>query len=150
MPSQIDEYLSYRFAVEIGGTMVAGFTELAGLTAQTEVFEYKEGGLNSYTHKLPGRTTYTNVTLKRGMADSTDLYDWHHRIATRATVKDERKAVSIIQYDGQHREVRRWNLAGAWPVKWVGPGFNSGGAEVSFESLELAFADFEMVSQKGA
>lgn len=150
MSMEADPYLLHRFALEIGGIEMAGFTEIAGLTVQTEVFEYKEGGLNGYSHKLPGRTTYTNVTLKRGACDSTELWDWHNRLVTKPAAKDEKKAVSIIQYDSQHQEVRRWNLSDAFPVKWVGPAFNSAASAVAIEALELAFAEFEVVSRRGA
>ena len=72
-----DPYLVHRFAIEVEGVLLAGFGELSGLQAQTEVFEYKEGGLNTYTHKLPTRTSYGNITLKWGATDSNDLWDWY-------------------------------------------------------------------------
>lgn len=138
-----DAYLGHRYALEIAGIQQASFNECTGLQIQTEVFEYKEGGLNTYSHRLPGRTTYTNVTLKWGSSDSTELLDWYNSLITAEKKKDARKHVSIIQYDGTPKEVRRWNLKFAYPVKWVGPSFNATTSALAIETLELAFSEFE-------
>jgi phage tail-like protein len=145
-----DGYLVHRFAVEMDGLYVAGFGELSGLQLQTEVFEYKEGGLNTYTHKLPGQTSYSNITLKWGSTDSYALWDWYYGIATARKTGTFKKAISVIQFDGEQREIRRWNLREAFPVKWVGPNFNTSASQVGIETLEIAFADFEMVARRGA
>lgn len=138
-----DALLGHRFSLEIAGIEQASFQECTGLQIQTEVFEYKEGGLNSYSHRLPGRTTYTNVTLKWGSTDSPDLLDWYNKLITTEKKADAKRHVSIIQYDGQPVEVRRWNLKFAYPVKWVGPSFNAATSALSIETLELAFSEFE-------
>ncbi len=144
-PGQVkDPYLGYRFAIEISGIEQASFNECTGLQVQTEVFEYKEGGLNTHTHKLPGRVSYSNITLKWGTAESGDLWDWYYRVITRRDTSKEKVPVSIIQYDAQGREVRRWNLSRAYPVKWVGPNFNAAQSAMGIESLELAYAEFEV------
>jgi phage tail-like protein len=145
-----DPYLVHPFALEMGSLQVALFGEISGLQAQSEVFEYKEGGVNTYTHKLPGRTSYTNVTLKWGSTAEQGLWEWYRDIIASTKPASLKKAISIIQFDAEHREVRRWNLRDAFPVKWVGPSFNSSQSQVSIESLELAYAEFEIVSRKGA
>jgi phage tail-like protein len=138
-----DSLLGHRFALEISGIEQASFQECTGLQIQTEVFEYKEGGLNSYSHRLPGRTTFSNVTLKWGSTDSPDLLDWYNALITAEKKADAKRHVSIIQYDGKPNEVRRWNLKFAYPVKWVGPSFNAATSALSIETLELAFSEFE-------
>ncbi|MEX0782773.1 MAG: phage tail protein [Dehalococcoidia bacterium] len=145
--SDPDPYLVHPFALEMGGVQIALFGEITGLQAQSEVFEYKEGGVNTYSHKLPGRTTYTNVTLKWGSTGEQRLWDWYHQVITSTKFASLKKAVSVVQFDAEHREVRRWNLRDAFPVKWVGPNFNSSQSQVSIETLELAYAEFEMVAR---
>ncbi len=139
----VDPYLAFRFSLQIAGVEHAFFTECTGLSGTVEVHEYKEGGLNTYSHKLPGRTTYSNVTLKRGMTDSTVMYDWFARVATATNKSSQLKAVSIIQYNALREVVRRYDLTDAFPVKWVGPRLESGNSAVVLEEFELAFADFE-------
>jgi phage tail-like protein len=138
-----DALLGHRFAVEIAGIEQASFQECTGLQMQTEVFEYKEGGLNSYSHRLPGRTTYSNVTLKWGSTDSAELLDWYTKLITAKRKAAAKRHVSVIQYDSKSDEVRRWNLKFAYPVKWVGPSFNATTSALSIETLELAFSEFE-------
>jgi phage tail-like protein len=143
-----DPYLAHPFALELGSVQVAMFGEISGLQAQSEVFEYKEGGVNTYSHKFPGRTTYPNVTLKWGSTGEQTLWDWYHTIIQSTKPASHKKAISIIQFDATLQEVRRWNLRDAFPVKWVGPNFNSAQSQISIESLELAYSDFEIVARK--
>ena len=60
---QVDPFTTFKYHVEVGGYITeALFSECSGLEMATEVFEYKEGGLNEYVHKFPGRTKVSNVT----------------------------------------------------------------------------------------
>jgi phage tail-like protein len=75
------------------------------------------------------------------------LWDWYYQVATAPEIGPLKKALSIIQYDGAHEELRRWNLRDAFPVKWVGPNLTTSASQVGIESLELAYAEFEMVAR---
>jgi phage tail-like protein len=136
-----DPYSSLHFFVEIDGIDQGGFSEVSGLEVKTDVFEYEEGGLNDHKHKLPGRSSYTNITLKWGSTDSDALWKWYEKVIQG---KVERKNVSIVQYDAKQTEVRRWNLREAYPVKWGGPAYNASSNAVSIETLELAHHGFEV------
>ena len=130
-----DELVGCRFAIDIQGMLVAVFTECNGLSAEVEIEPYSEGGLNDYEHKLPGRTKYSNVTLKSGVASSIDLWDWFHSAATGSII---RKDLSIVLYQQDQREFMRWNLVQAWPTQWQGPDFTAGSTDIAVHSLELA------------
>ncbi len=138
---RVDPFASFKFHVEIGEIKEAAFSECSGLEINTDVFEYQEGGLNEYSHKLPGRMKLSNVTLKRGFAVSNELYKWYMEMED-ALLKGEaitRKKVTITLYStAAQKESMSWTLIDAFPVKWVGPAFNSGEAEVAIETLELA------------
>lgn len=144
-----DPYTSFRFSVEIDGITRAQFLECNGMQAQTEVFEYKEGGLNDYSHKLPGRTTYSNITLKRGMTDSTEMWDWYMKVVSAKNKANEVKDVSIVQFGVDNKEIHRWNLTAAFPVKWVGADYNSSNSTAGIETFELAFATLSAVKAAG-
>jgi phage tail-like protein len=66
MAQRVDPLNNYNFKVEIDGIQVGGFSEASGLESTVEVVEYREGGLNNTVHKLPGKTTYSDIVLKRG------------------------------------------------------------------------------------
>jgi phage tail-like protein len=104
------------------------------------VIEYREGGENTTVRKLPGMTTYNNITLQRGVTDDMDLYQWH-RQAIQGNV--ERKNGSIVLLDRSGQEVARWNFVRAWPTKWTGPSLNAEGTEVAIDSFELAHEGVE-------
>jgi phage tail-like protein len=89
----------------------------------------------SNTHKLD------DVTLKRGLVGSTDLFEWlknvrdggHHPRSVRITLMDEaRNPVAV------------WSLRNVQPKKWVGPTLTAkGGGEVAMEELHLVHEGIE-------
>jgi phage tail-like protein len=130
-----DPYLSFRFLVEINGLIVGGFSEVSGLQAETKIEEIREGGVNDYVHKLPKITEYLNISLKRGITDSDELWKWHQDVVNG---KVERKTVSVILMDSERNEKWRWYFEHAYPVKWTGPDLKADNSAVAVETLELA------------
>jgi phage tail-like protein len=125
----------YSFTVEIEGTAAGMFREVTGLSVETEVVEYRDGSTNDI-RKLPGRTLWPNIVLKRGFTGNTELYDWAMTYLRTGTVV--RRSGSIIMYDQSGNQVTRWNFENAWPVKWDGPTLDASGTEVAIETLVLA------------
>lgn len=138
-----DHYIGTKFWVEIQGITTAYFTECSGLNAETEVLEYAEGGVNDYVIKLPGRTKFSNVTLKRGWVETDELWEWYLQVIQGQL---ETKSVSILLYENkgesQATPKGRWELDQAFPVKWQGPAFNATGNAIAVETLELAHRGF--------
>lgn len=132
---RVDAYSNFNFLVEIDGITRAAFQQASGFDSTIDVIEHREGGDNTTPRKLPGMTKYSNITLKWGLTDDRELYDWH-RQAVLGEVK--RKNGSIILLDRQGNEKVRWNFVNAWPSKWDGPDFNAEGNDVAIETLELA------------
>jgi len=137
-------FFNAKFWVEIDGIASAFFTECNGLSAETELLEYPEGGLNDYYHKLPGRTKFTNITLKRGWVETDLLWKWYAKTIAGQVVT---KAVSIILYENKSQSTAqpkaRWDLVSAFPVKWQGPEFRSDSNAVAVETLEIAHSGFQ-------
>ena len=115
---RIDPYLNFRFRVEIEGIQQAGFMECTGLGSQIEVVEYREGGEVASVRKLPGKVSYPDITLKWGITDSQELYQWHLQVIHGNLV---RKNGSVVLLDSQGNEKLRWNFFSAWPSKWTIP-----------------------------
>lgn len=132
---RIDPYRSFNFLVEIDGITQAGFAECGGLDSTTEPIEYREGGENTTVRKLPGKTSYSNITLKRGLTDSDELWKWRKSVIDGKVV---RKNGSVIVLDDSGQEKLRWNFMSAWPTKWEGPAFNAKGSEIAIETFTLA------------
>lgn len=133
--SRNDPYRSYNFLVEIDGITRAGFRECSGLDSSIPAVEYREGNEITLTaRKLPGQVKYSNITLKWGITNDTELVDWHLKAASG---KVERRNFSIVLLDDAREEKLRWNFREAWPTKWTGPSFNATGTEVAIETLEI-------------
>ncbi|MGC5328277.1 phage tail protein [Brevibacillus sp. SYSU BS000544] len=134
-----DPLTNFNFLVEIDGLVVGGFSEITGLQTETETEEYREGGLNEYLHKLPKSSKYSNVVLKRGLTDSSVLWNWYRKVVSGSM---ERKNGSIILLDHAGNEKWRWNFSQAFPVKWIGPELKADSSTISVETLELAHHGF--------
>lgn len=141
MSKQRNVYSTYRFMVEIKGVTEASFSECSGLQVETEIFEWQEGGRNEFTHRLPGRSKFSNLTLKRGIATA-ELWKWYN---DSRWGKIKRYNISIVLYGYQGMPEVRWNVADALPIKWVGPNFKADANEAAVESIELIHNGFERV-----
>lgn len=134
--ARIDPFRNFNFLVEIEGIAQASFIECSGLDATTEVIETREGGNNTTVSKLPGKTTYTDITLKWGANPSVELWQWRADVIA-GTIT--RRNGSIVLYDLANKvEVARWNFFNAWPSKWDGPSLNAKGNDIAIETLVLA------------
>jgi phage tail-like protein len=138
-----DPYRSFNFLVEIDAVTVAAFSEVAGLTAETEVIEYRTGGMLGGVRKLAGLTKYANITLKRGMTQNFELWNWYKNVVEGKT---DRRSASIVLLNEAHQEALRWNVVNAWPRKWDGPALNARHNEIAIETLELAHEGLELVA----
>lgn len=141
---RVDPYQSMRFRLEIDGIIQAGFSECSGFGSSVEVIEYREGGDALTVRKLPGKATYPDITLKWGITDSHELYDWH---ATALAGSPLRKNGSIVLYDQLNNEKVRWNFFMAWPSKYDGPSLNASGNEIAVDTLTLSYERLERASQ---
>lgn len=131
-----DPFRAFNFVLEIDRLTQGSFTECSGLDSTTEVIEFREGGDNTTVRKLPGKTSYGDITLKWGLTSSTELWDWRQRIVSGNI---DRRSGSIILYDmTYHSEVARWNFEQAWPTRFEGPHLNARGNEVAIATLVLA------------
>lgn len=131
-----DPFRNFNFLVEIDGIAQGTFIECSGLGATTEVIETREGGDNTTVRKLPGKTTYTDITLKWGLSASQELWKWREQVI-HGTVA--RKNGSVVVYDLANRtEVARWNFVDAWPSKWEGAAFNAKGNDLAIDTLVLS------------
>jgi phage tail-like protein len=142
-----DPFGSFRFKLELGDVEVAGFAECTGLSIETKVLEYKEGGNNATTLKFPEPSAFGNVTLKRGVTNSNELIEWQLDVVSGAFGKNSRAgnpSIAIVLMNEKGEDVRRWNLLRAFPVKWVGPDLKASASEVAIETLELAHEGIQL------
>jgi phage tail-like protein len=147
MAEREDPLVGFHFAVDLGGVIKGYFTECSGLGSEHEVIEQKvvnEKG-QQVIIKMPGRLKWENISLKRGITSSMDIWTWRKKVED-GDVEGARQNGSIVMYDQNLKEVARWNFERAWPVKVSGPSPKADGNEIGLEELTLAHEYIRRVS----
>jgi phage tail-like protein len=128
---------NYKYGLEIGGVLVAGFTACSGLEVSRETLEVVEGGINDHVHVLPGPLQHGHITFKRGITFTSFLWEWFHWGMFDTAVL--RLPVVVFRYDVSGIPVSIFPILDAYPVKWEGEGLRADGHEAALETLEIAF-----------
>lgn len=139
-----DPLRNFRFRLEIDGIAQANFSEVAIGETTTEAIDYREGNEPNHVRKLSGLTKFGNITLKRGITDSLDIWNWHKQILA-GQIQSNRKQVIIVVQDEAGTDKARFVVTEAWPTKYDPSDLNGKGNEVFIELLELVNEGVERV-----
>ncbi len=134
-----DPLVAFKFGLEIEGKLSGYFTSVSGIGSESEVVDHKvvdDKTGETIIQKLPGRLTWTDVTLKRGVTSSIDIWDWRKQIVD-GKVDEARTNCSIIAYNQANEEIARWNFENAWPSKVTGPEMDSGSTNYMIEEVTI-------------
>jgi len=136
-------YAQFNFIVEIGDvdadSFEAGFAKVKGLDAHVDVIEYRTG--NSKVNepmKLTGLTRVQNVTLKRGLIGSLNLWQWFEKERTGDPTALRTVTIQLKSED-RSDTVMSWILQNARPVRHVGGPLEANGDHLAIEKLVLAY-----------
>jgi phage tail-like protein len=120
--------------------------EVTGLEVSVGVDEIEEGGENSYVHKLPGRMTWPNITLKRGITQNDTLLTWLNKSSGEQFAasgnKLTRSTAAITLIGPSAQRLRAWEFDGAFPIRWKGPEFAVSSSDMAMEELEITHHGF--------
>jgi phage tail-like protein len=137
-------YNAFNFKVTVdrfgdAGSFAAGFQEVSGLGNEITLAEYRNGNEpENHVRKIPGINKATDVTLKRGVIGSLNIFAWTKE--TREGSQEVRRTVTIeLMNEAHDAAVMTWKLTNAVPMKYTGPTLNAkGGTDVAIEELVLA------------
>jgi phage tail-like protein len=138
-----DPYRNFKFEVEIDGFVRAGFSKVSGLSRTTEDIEYREGGENESPHKLPGQTSFSDVTLSRGVSDDEDFQNWSDTIFNVDQVDGEqgdenfRRTVVVYLKNKAGDRVIKWTILRAWPKEFSTEDLDGAGNDALIDNLVL-------------
>ena len=138
-----DPYRNFRYLVEIDGIAQAGFSEATIPDSTQDPIEYREGSEPPTARKLPGLIKYGNVTLKWGITDSMDLYNWRKLVEDG---KDARRNMAIVLLDEEGNPAARWEFNEAWPSKYDAPDLSAKGTDIAVETLEIVHEGLKRIS----
>lgn len=141
-----DPFPTYRYVMTIDGLdETIQFKEVSGLESSTEVIEYQEGGETQQPlKKLPGRTKYTNLTIKRGITSDLGLWEWYSEVVDKDRDGLERRNAIITMRDGDEGEEKVYTLSEVWPCRYKGPDLDAQGDDVAFEEIEFVCEALEI------
>jgi len=120
----------------------ARFQTVSGLSVEYDTEEYKEGGENRFTHKLPVRTKYSDLVLKRGMLTDSEVINWFFRAFRDRDFQPT--DLNVILMNEKSEPLRTWQVAHAIPRKWLVSDLNAGENSVVIETLELSYRYFTL------
>lgn len=134
-----DPAVNIVYRCTIDGLIPLGmWTKIEGLGLEYQLTEYREGGVNGYTHKILGPCKYTNLRLSRPVDSTSDLLmTWLQ--SNMVHVVPQTMAISAMTMAGD--EITTWNLSGVVPVKWTGPSLDIMSNNVATETLELTYQE---------
>ena len=130
-----DPYRNFRFQVEIDGITQAGFSEAMVPDTSTDIIEYREGSEGTTPRKLPGLNKYGNLTLKWGVTDSLELWNWRKQIID-GNIQRKNIAVNILDEMGNPKA--RWEFRDCWMSKYDPSDLNATGNAVAIDTIEIA------------
>jgi phage tail-like protein len=140
-----------RFLFEVDGVEIGVFREVTGLQVTVNVVEVAEGGQNAFTHKLPSRMTWPNITFKRGLTQSDALFDWLQKSSGEGFAGNDNKLTrstgAVTALDASGSRLRAWEFIDVFPVRWKGPDFITGNLDPLEEELEVAHHGFRAKTQ---
>jgi phage tail-like protein len=132
--------LDFRVEILLPGAQAplceAAFAECDGLELRFDVRALREGGDTARQRLLAGPASYGEVTLRRGMTASFDLWDWCALVMRDPGVRADARVV-VLSPGGD--EVRaRFLLERCLPVRMRAPRLDALDGVVAIEELRLA------------
>lgn len=113
------------------------FQEVTGLSVEVGLDTYNEGGENRFVHRLPSRSSYSDLVLKRGMTLASGVTAWCLDAIENFNYQPANLLISLL--NEQHLPVSSWYIINAIPIKYEISGFNAEQSEIVIESMTLRY-----------
>lgn len=149
----------FRFVVEVaagtsGGFVRARFRSCSELSAEIAKSEIHHGG-SVIPFKMPGRVTFTDVTLEYGATSDGALFAWFAQTAIAGGAIGGRgfafkRPASIVEQDRDSSTENRWHLASAFPTKFVAGEWDNESDDFTISSVTLTYDFFAPTQLAGS
>ena len=141
-------YVQFNFLVDLGTGNTdgpeAGFQEVSGIGMEVTVAEYRNGNeRENSVRKITGLNKASDVTMKRGVIGSLNLYQWLNDIRN-GSPNALRNVVVQLQNEDHSAVVQTWKLIRARIIKHTSGPMNAKGTDVAMEELVVAYERLEM------
>jgi phage tail-like protein len=124
------------------------FQEVTGLTTDVNLETYNEGGENRFVHRLPGRTKYADLVLKRGMTLVSGVAAWCLDAVENFNYQPTNLLISLL--NEQHLPVSSWYVVNAIPIRYDIGGFHAEQNKIVIESITLRYEYYRTLNASAA
>lgn len=137
-------FTAFNFLVEIDVNGVSNnvcsalFSDVDGLEMTIEPKTIREGGRNSGPVHMAGGVGYGQLTLKRGMTLSFDLWNWFDATAAPGG-GGLRGSASIVMLGSDGTEQVEFQLSGCLPVRLKAPALNAKDGLLAIEEMAIVY-----------
>jgi len=132
-------YYKVEFSIS-QDTNDARFQTVSGLGVEYDYESFKEGRENRFEHKLPVRTKYSDMVLKRGMLADSTVIKWFLDAFRNREFKPS--DVNVVLMNEKGTPLRTWKVTHAIPKKWMVSDLNANENSVVIETMELTYRYF--------
>lgn len=146
-PGSRDPLLNFKFRIWWDKKLVAGVSKIGALTRSTEVVDFREGAAPQVARKIPGQTTYGDITLERGLIIDPAFEQWANKVwyyensgalGEEVSLKDFRKDITIHLCNQAGQVVKQYFVFNCWPSEYQGlPDLDAGDNSVALETMTL-------------
>jgi phage tail-like protein len=141
-------YAQFNFLVDLGSGQTdgpeAGFQECGPISTSVDVIEYRNGNdRENQPRKLTGLSRVGDVTLRRGIIGSLELYRWLDQVRN-GDQAALRTVLIHLQSEDRTAVVMTWKLHRARIVRYSTGPLTGKGTDVAMEELTLAYERLEV------
>jgi phage tail-like protein len=141
-------FIPFRFRVSlfaVGGSAGASkellcggsFSEVSGLEATMAPKKIIEGGRNWGEIQRAGPTSFSTVTLKRGVTSLDHLYAWFDAVTRQSNYGYRMEGQIDVTGGGKGGVELTWHLSNVMPIKFKGPDLSAVSTQVAVEEIQL-------------
>ena len=142
---RFDPYKNFKFRVKSDCKFVAGVSKVGALTRTTEVVQHRSGGDPSTSRRSPGRTSYGEIELERGVTHDPEFEKWANKVwnygsnlGSEVSLKDFRKDITIELYNEAGQLVIAYKVYRCWVSQFRSLGqLDADGNAIAFQSITL-------------
>lgn len=140
---RFDPYRNFKFRVKWDGKYVAGLSKCGALKKTTESTDWREGGDNSTSRKLPGKTSFDAITLDRGVTHDTAFEEWANLVNSYTgdadmSLKNFRKDIIIDVFNEAGQVALSYKVYRCWVSEFQAlPELDASGNAVAIQTIKL-------------
>ena len=148
-------------------TATFGFTSVSGMAVTTDSIPYREGGYNTTVHQIPGQTSFTPITLQRGVILNTHQnYDWMRNLFATVSANGSTRSVNqnfrcdleiqVLSHpipkagpedtsaEQSDHTAMRFHVYNCWPTSVAYSDLNAGDNALFVEQMTLVHEGFDV------